>query len=325
MAHMTLVQAVNSALHTAMQSDERIVVLGEDVGENGGVFRATEGLHDQFGSTRVVDTPLAEGAIVGAAIGMAAYGLKPVPEIQFTGFMPMVFDQVINHAARLRWRSRGRFSCPLVLRAPYGAGIHAPEHHSESAEAYYVHTPGLKIVVPSNPYDAKGLLLSAIEDPDPVLFFEPKRIYRAMRQEVPSGWYQVPLGKATLTRQGSDVTVIAFGSLFPIASQAAALAQEQGIEVDLIDLRTLWPLDLEVVLSSIQKTGRCVVVHEAPRTAGLGCELVSLIQEKAFFSLKAPVRRVTGFDTAVPLYRMESWYLPNEQRILHAIRQVVAF
>lgn len=322
---MTLIQAVNDALRLAMDTDDRVVILGEDVGENGGVFRATEGLMDDFGKHRVIDTPLSEGAIVGTAIGMAAYGLRPIPEIQFTGFMPMVFDHMLSHASRIRWRSRGRFSCPLVLRAPYGSGIHAPEHHSESQETHYIHTPGLKVVVPSGPYDAKGLLLSAIKDPDPVLFFEPKRIYRAIRQEVPEEAYEIPLGQAALLEEGDDVTVIAFGSMTPIAQAAVKLAQEGGISVELIDLRTVWPLDIDTVVDSIQKTGRCVLVQEAPRTTGISAEILALINEKAFDYLQSPVQRVSGFDTAMPYYRMEKYYLPNEKRVLSGIQKAVQF
>lgn len=325
MPHLTLIQAVNDALHLAMKNDDRVVVLGEDVGENGGVFRATEGLHDTFGEDRVVDTPLAEGAILGAAIGMAAYGMRPIPEIQFTGFMPMVFDHMVSHASRLRWRTRGRFTCPLVLRAPYGSGIHAPEHHSESHEAYYMHTPGLTVVVPSNPYDAKGLLLSAIKDPNPVLFFEPKRIYRATRQDVPEEAYEVPLGKAAVANEGSDVTVVAFGSMTPMAMEAVKRAAAQDISAELIDLRTVWPLDVETIMTSVEKTGRCVVVQEAPQACSFSSEVVSLIHEKAFDVLQAPVERVSGFDTAMPYYRMENYYLPNANRILAGMKNVIDF
>jgi len=325
MPHLTLIQAVNDALHLAMKHDDRVVVLGEDVGENGGVFRATEGLHDTFGEERVVDTPLAEGAILGAAIGMAAFGMRPVPEIQFTGFMPMVFDHMVSHASRLRWRTRGRFTCPMVLRAPYGSGIHAPEHHSESHEAYYMHTPGLKVVVPSNPYDAKGLLIAAIKDPNPVLFFEPKRIYRAIRQEVPEGVYEVPLGKAAVVNEGNDVTVITFGSMTHMAKEAITRASEQGVSAELIDLRTVWPLDIDTVTASVAKTGRCVIVQEAPRAASFASEMLTLIHERVFDVLQAPIERVAGFDTAMPYYRMENYYLPNANRILAGINNVVNF
>ena len=325
MAHLTLIQAITDGLRCALRQDERVVVFGEDVGENGGVFRATDGLFKEFGRRRVIDTPLSEGGILGAAIGMAAYGLRPIPEIQFDGFLPMAFDQMLSHASRLRWRSRGRFSCPLVLRVPYGAGIHAPEHHSDSPEAYYLHTPGLKVVVPSNPYDAKGLLLAAIDDPDPVLFFEPKRIYRAIRQEVPAQPYVTPLGKAQVLAQGNDVTVVSFGSMMPLAKRAVERASALGIKADLIDVRTVWPLDVEAITRSVAKTGRCVVVQEAPRTASFGSEIVALVHEKAFDALRSPVVRVAGFDTAVPYYRMENDYLPNEARILAGIQKAVEY
>lgn len=325
MPQLTLIQAVNDALRVAMKQDERVVVLGEDVGVDGGVFRATEGLIETYGATRVIDAPLSEGGIVGAAIGMAASGLRPIPEIQFMGFIPMAFDQIVSHAARLRWRTRGRMTCPLVLRAPYGAGIHAPEHHSESQEAYFMHTPGLKVVVPSNPYDAKGLLLSAIKDPDPVLFFEPKRIYRATRQQVPEAGYEIPLGKAAVLQEGSDVTVIAFGSMTSIAERAVDRARESGIDAELIDLRTIWPLDVDAVVASVEKTGRCVVVQEAPRSVSFSSEVTALIQDKVFYTLKSPIVRVTGFDTCVPLYTMENDYLPNESRVFAGIKKAVEF
>jgi len=257
---------------------------------------------------------------------MAAYGLRPVPEIQFDGFMAPGFDQLVSHAARLRWRSRGRFTCPLTVRVPYGGGIRALEHHSEAPEAYYAHTPGFKVVLPSNPYDAKGLLTAAIRDPDPVIFFEPKRLYRAFRQEVPDEAYEIPLGQAALVQEGGDVTVIAWGAMVKVSQEAVALAQEQkGISAELIDLRTLWPLDIDTVVASVQKTGRCVVVHEAPRTVGLGAEVISLINEKALLSLEAPVVRVTGFDVAMPLFRMENYYLPNAARVLQGIVKATSF
>jgi pyruvate dehydrogenase E1 component beta subunit len=324
--HRTLVQAINDALRTEMQRDERVVVLGEDVGVDGGVFRATEGLLEEFGPERVIDTPLAESGIVGTAIGMAVYGLRPVAEIQFDGFMPPAFDQIISHAARIRWRSRGRFHVPLVIRAPYGGGIRALEHHSESPEAYYAHTPGLKVVVPATPYDAKGLLISAIRDPDPVMFFEPKRLYRAFREEVPEGDYSVPLGKARVARDGEDVTVIAWGSMVSTAVQAAETAQEKlGVSAEVLDLRTLVPLDIEAISESVSKTGRCVIVQEAPRTCGFASELTALINERLLLYLEAPVGRVAGFDTVVPLARMEQYYLPDAARVVRAIHQAVTF
>ncbi len=325
MANKTLIQAVNEALTQEMERDERVLIMGEDVGVNGGVFRATEGIYDKFGAARAIDTPLAESGIIGSAIGMAAYGLRPVPEIQFDGFMTPAFDQMINHAARLRWRSRGRFTCPMTLRVPYGGGIRALEHHSEAPETYYVHTPGFKVVIPSTPYDAKGLLIAAIRDPDPVLYFEPKRIYRAFRQDVPEDEYEIPIGKANVVQEGTDVTVISWGAMMRETQKAVELAGDEELSCELIDLRTLWPMDIDTVIESVQKTGRCVVVHEAPRTVGLGAEIVSLINEKALLHLEAPVVRVTGYDVAIPYFRMEYYYLPNEKRILRGIKQAVNF
>ena len=326
MAQLTLVQAVNDGLRTAMRADDRVVLLGEDIGVDGGVFRATEGLLQEFGPERVIDTPLAESGIVGTAIGMAVYGLRPVAEIQFSGFMPPAFDQIVSHAARIRWRSRGRFHVPLVIRAPYSAGIRAPEHHSESPELHYAHTPGLKVVIPSNPYDTKGLLIASIRDPDPVIFFEPKRLYRAFREEVPEGDYEVPLGKARVARDGSDLTLIAWGSMVPIALQAAEEAQERdGVSVEVIDLRTLVPLDWGTIAQSVEKTGRVVVVQEAPRTGGFASELIALINDKLLLYLEAPVQRVTAPDTVIPLGRMEDYYLPDAGRVLRAIRKAVTF
>jgi pyruvate dehydrogenase E1 component beta subunit len=283
-------------------------------------------LLEEFGPERVIDTPLAESGIVGTAIGMAVYGLRPVAEIQFDGFMPPAFDQIISHAARIRWRSRGRFHVPLVIRAPYGGGIHAPEHHSESPEAYYAHTPGLKVVIPATPYDAKGLLISAIRDPDPVIFLEPKRYYRAFREEVPDGEYTVPIGEAKTLREGSDLTLISWGAMAQISLQAAEEAEEKdGVSIEVIDLRTLVPLDVDTVIRSVQKTGRCVVVQESPRTCGFASELVALINEKALLSLEAPIVRVSGFDTVVPLYRLEDYYVPDAGRVRHGIRKALQF
>ncbi len=326
MAQLTLVQAINDALKTEMRQDERVLVLGEDVGVDGGVFRATEGLLDEFGPDRVIDTPLAESGIVGTAIGMAVYGLRPVAEIQFDGFMPPAFDQIVSHAARIRWRSRGRYHVPLVIRAPYGGGIRALEHHSESPEAYYAHTPGLKVVIPSSPYEAKGLLIASIRDPDPVIFLEPKKIYRAFREEVPEEDYAIPLGKARVARDGEDVTIIAWGSMTRTVLQAAEEAQEQyGISVEVIDLRTLVPLDFEMISESVQKTGRAVVVQEAPRTCGFASEVTALLNERLLLQLEAPVVRVTGFDAAIPYLRMEEYYLPDVGRVVRGIRQAVSF
>lgn len=326
MARLTLVQAVNDALRTEMRLDDRVVVLGEDVGINGGVFRATEGLYEEFGDDRCIDTPLAESGIVGTAIGMAVYGLRPVPEIQFDGFLPPAFDQIISHVARIRNRSRGRFSVPMVIRAPYSGGVRAPEHHSESPEALYAHIPGIKVVIPSDPYDAKGLLTAAIRDPDPVLYLEPKSIYRAFRQEVPEEDYTVPIGKAKVVQEGTDVTVIAWGAMLHVAKKAVDEVQkEHGWSCDLLDLRTISPVDRHAVIESVEKTGRCVIVHEAPRQGGFAAELIALINEHALLSLEAPVARVCGFDTPMPLYALENHYLPNPGRVRKAIEETVRF
>jgi pyruvate dehydrogenase E1 component beta subunit len=321
---MNVIQAVNDALRLEMQRDPRVVVLGEDVGAFGGVFRATAGLQQEFGPERVVDTPLAEGGIIGAAAGMALYGLRPVAEIQFADFIFPAFDQIVNEVAKFRHRSGGQFSCPLTIRAPYGGGIKGGHYHSQSPEALFLHTPGLKVVVPSGPYDAKGLLLSAIRDPDPVIFFEPKRVYRAAKGEVPEGEYLVPLGQAAVTRPGTQVTLIAWGAMWHEADQAAREAEAEGIDCEVLDLRSLQPLDIETITTSVRKTGRAVVVHEAPRTCGFGAELAALIQERCFLSLEAPVARVTGFDTPFP-YTLESEYLPRAPRILQAIRATVTY
>ncbi len=323
MPHMTLVQAINDALKTEMRRDPTVLVMGEDVGVNGGVFRATEGLYQEFGPDRAIDTPLAESGIIGTAIGMALNGLKPVAEIQFDGFLPPAFDQIVSHAARIRWRSRERFHVPLVIRVPYGGGIRALEHHSEAPEAYYVHTPGLKVVIPSNPYDAKGLLIAAIRDPDPVIFFEPKRLYRAFRQEVPEGDYTVPIGKAHIVREGTDVTVISWGAMVRICLQA--LDQLEGVSVELVDVRTLAPLDIETVLKSVSKTGRAVIVQEAPRTCSVSSELTALITERVLLHLQAPVVRVTGYDTHIPYLTMEQYYLPDAGRVKKGIEKVLSF
>ncbi|MDQ2050445.1 alpha-ketoacid dehydrogenase subunit beta [Natronolimnohabitans sp. A-GB9] len=322
---LTLVQAVRDGLYTEMQRDEDVIVMGEDVGENGGVFRATEGLYDEFGENRVIDTPLAESGIVGTAIGMAAYGLRPVPEIQFLGFIYPAFDQIVSHAARLRTRSRGRFTCPLVVRAPYGGGIRAPEHHSESSEAMFVHQPGLKVVIPSTPYDTKGLLTSAIRDPDPVLFLEPKLIYRAFREDVPVDSYEVPLGEAAVRRHGEDISVYTWGAMTRPTVEAADNLAEEGIDVEVVDLRTLSPLDEETIVESFEKTGRAAVVHEAPKTGGLGAEIVATLQEESLLYQEAPITRITGFDTPFPLYALEDYYLPEPERIEDGIREAAEF
>ena len=322
---LTLVQAVRDGLYGELERDEDVLVIGEDVGENGGVFRATEGLYEEFGADRVIDTPLAESGIVGTAVGMAAYGLRPVAEIQFMGFIYPAFDQIVSHAARLRTRSRGRFSVPMVVRAPYGGGIRAPEHHSESTEAFFVHQPGLKVVVPSTPYDTKGLLASAIRDPDPVIFLEPKLIYRAFRQEVPDEPYTVPLGEASVRREGADVSVFTWGAMTRPTLEAAADLADEGIDCEVVDLRTLSPLDEEALVSSFEKTGRAVVVHEAPKTGGLAGELIATLQEEALLYQEAPIGRVTGFDVPFPLYALEDYYLPEAARIADGIRETVEF
>ncbi|RRJ28337.1 alpha-ketoacid dehydrogenase subunit beta [Halocatena pleomorpha] len=321
---LTLVQAVRDGLYGEMERSEDVIVMGEDVGKNGGVFRATEGLYEEFGGDRVIDTPLAESGIVGTAIGMAAYGLRPVPEIQFMGFIYPAFDQIVSHAARLRTRSRGRFSCPMVVRAPYGGGIRAPEHHSESKEAFFVHEPGLKVVVPSTPTDAKGLLASAIRDPDPVVFLEPKLIYRAFREEVADDTYTTPLGEAAVRREGSDVSVFTWGAMaYRTLEAAEELAGE--IDVEVVDLRTLSPLDTDTIVESFKKTGRGAVVHEAPKTGGLAGEITATIQEEALLYQEAPIKRITGFDTPFPLYALEDYYLPEATRIADGIRDVVNY
>lgn len=315
---MNMVQAINDALRVEMRKNDRVVILGEDVGRVGGVFRVTQGLFDEFGEERVIDTPLSEGGIVGCAIGMALYGLVPVPEIQFADFIWPAYDQIVNELAKYRYRSGGDYSAKMVIRTPVGGGIRGGHYHSQHPEAAFIHVPGLKVVCPSNPYDAKGLLLSALRDPDPVIFFEPKRVYRAAKGLVPDGDFTVPIGSASIAREGRDVTVVAYGAMLYEALDAATKASQSGIESDVIDLRTLWPVDIETVIASVKKTGRLVIVHEAPRTCGLGAELVSLVCEKAFYHLEAPPRRVTGFDTPFP-YSLELEYLPLSHRILPAI------
>lgn len=319
MTELTLVQAVNRALQQAMASDPDVLVLGEDVGVNGGVFRATEGLQKEFGADRVIDTPLSETGIIGAAVGMALYGLKPVAEIQFLDFIYPAFDQIVSEVAKFRYRSGGQYPCHVVIRTPYGGGIKGGLYHSQSSEAYFAHTAGLKVIIPSNPADAKGLLLTAIHDEDPVLFLEPKRIYRSVVGEVPDGDHRVPFGAASTLREGSDVSVFAYGAMIPPVAAAAESLAAEGISAEVIDLRSLVPLDEKSVLASVEKTGRAVIVHEAPRFCGFGAELAALLAEKALYSLKAPIARVTGFDTPFP-YALEHVYLPNADRIAHAIR-----
>ncbi len=320
MPQMNMVQAINDALRIALRRDERVVLLGEDVGKVGGVFRVTSGLFDEFGDQRVIDTPLSEGGIIGTAVGMALYGLLPVPEIQFADFIWPAYDQIVNELAKYRYRSGGEYPAKMVIRTPVGGGIRGGHYHSQHPEAAFIHVAGLKVVCPSNPYDAKGLLLASIADPDPVLFFEPKRVYRAAKGEVPEGDYTVPLERAAVVREGQDVTVVAYGAMLYEALDAAAKAALEKVQAEVIDLRTLWPVDIDTILSSVRKTGRLVVVHEAARTCGFGAELVSLVCEKAFYHLEAPPVRVTGFDTPFP-YTLEMEYLPLSHRILPAIME----
>ena len=324
MAQMNMVQAINDALRTEMRRDSRVVLLGEDVGKVGGVFRVTQGLFDEFGENRVIDTPLSEGGIIGTAIGMALYGMVPVPEIQFADFIFPAFDQIVSEVAKFRYRSGGEYSSKMVIRTPVGGGIRGGHYHSQSPEALFIHTAGLKVVCPSNPYDAKGLLLASIRDPDPILFFEPKRVYRAARADVPEGDYTVPIGVAKVVRPGTHVTIVAWGAMLYEAIEAANQAASQGIDCEVIDLRTLWPVDIDTIVESVKKTGRVVIVHEAPKTCGFGGELLAMINERAFMSLEAPPVRVTGWDTPFP-YSLEMDYLPLAGRILPAIVDTAKF
>ncbi len=324
MANLTLVQAINQALAQEMERDSRVVILGEDVGVNGGVFRVTEGLAERFGEHRVQNTPLDESGILGAAVGLAIAGMRPVPEIQFEGFLGPAYDQIVNHAARFRNRTRGAITIPMTIRVPVGGGIHAPELHSDSPEAIYTHSPGLKVVMPCTPYDAKGLLISAIRDPDPVIFFEPKRVYRAYREEVPEEEYTIPIGQAKIVSEGEDLTIVTWGaSVFQCLEALDDLPED--VSVELIDLRTIDPIDTDTIAASVEKTGRCVVVHEAPLTCGLGAEISSRIQERCFLHLEAPVQRVAGFDTIMPYYKLELDYLPDATRIGKGIRECLAY
>jgi len=322
---LTLVQAVNRALAQEMETDPTVLVLGEDVGKDGGVFRVTEGLLDAFGAGRVMDTPLAESGIVGVAVGLALGGFRPIAELQFMGFMYPAVNQMFAHVARYRNRTRGRYHLPMVIRMPYGGGIHPPEHHSESYEALLVNTPGLKVAIPSNPYDAKGLLLSAIRDDDPVVFLEPKRIYRAFREEVPSESYTVPLGKANVVKEGKDITLISWGSMVRQALEAHEALGREGVSAEVVDLRTLVPLDVDAIIGSVSKTGRAVVIHEGPRTSGFGAEVVALINERALLDLQAPVQRVTGFDSVFPYSMLEQHYLPSRERVVAAAKKAMEF
>ncbi|MBT8365805.1 MAG: alpha-ketoacid dehydrogenase subunit beta [Deltaproteobacteria bacterium] len=325
MAKMTMIQALNLAMQQEMEKDDSVIVLGQDVGVDGGVFRATDGLITQFGEERVVDTPLAESAIAGASIGMAVYGLKPVCEIQFSGFSYHTFHQIENHAARLRWRSRGRYHVPMVLRTPYGGGVRALEHHSESREAYWAHTPGLKMVIPSGPRNARALLVSAIRDPDPVIFYESKALYRSFREEVPEEEEVIPIGKSRIVREGKDLTMISYGAMMrPTLEAASVLKDKDGVEAEVIDLLTVSPLDDEFFVQSVHKTGRAIVIHEAPRSFGPGAEIITRLMEKAFYYLEVPIARVTGYDVITPLFSRENAYIPNANRILRSAKKVMA-
>jgi pyruvate dehydrogenase E1 component beta subunit len=322
---ITMVQALNQALAQEMARDERFVLLGEDVGLDGGVFRVTDGLIQKFGADRVMDTPLAESGIVGVAIGMAAFGLLPIVEIQFLGFIYPAFNQILSHVARLRNRTRGRFPMPLVIRTPYGAGVRALEHHSESTEALFCQLPGLTVVVPSTPHDAKGLLIASLRSEEPVIFLEPSRLYRAEKQEVPDEPYEIPLREARIVREGADLTLIGWGAMVPVMEKAAEAAEGRGVATEILDLRTLAPLDREAILASVRKTGRAVVVHEAPKTCGLGAEISALIAENALLNLQAPVLRVTGQDIPIPLPKTEDYYYVNPGRVLAGILKTMEF
>ncbi|TFB19538.1 alpha-ketoacid dehydrogenase subunit beta [Filobacillus milosensis] len=322
---LTMVQAVNDAMKTMLEHDDTTIILGEDIGKNGGVFRATEGLQEIFGEDRVVDTPLSEAGIVGTSVGLAVNGFKPIAEMQFMGFVYPAYDQIMTHVSRIRMKTMGHFSVPMVIRTPYGAGIRAPEVHSDSAETLFTHMPGIKVVCPATPYDAKGLLIAAIEDPDPVLFMEPMRSYRAQREDVPTGKYSVEIGKGEKVQEGTDVTVIAWGAMLPVAKQAAKQAEQQGMSCEVLDLKTLYPLDRDLIAESVQKTGRAVIVHEAHGTGGLGNDIMSVINDTSFLYLRAPIERVTGFDVPVPFFALEEHYMPTPKRVLQSIEKAVHF
>ncbi|MGE3154363.1 MAG: alpha-ketoacid dehydrogenase subunit beta [Nitrospiraceae bacterium] len=326
MAELTMVQAINLALRQEMQRDPTVVLIGEDIGVDGGIFRVTDGLLNQYGPERVMDSPLAESAIVGFSIGMAISGLKPISEMQFSGFGYFAFHQIESHVARMRWRSQGRFHLPMVVRMPYGAGVRALEHHSESREVYYAHTPGLKMVIPSTPRNARALLLSAVRDPDPVIYFEPKANYRAFREEVPEEEETLPIGESQIVREGNDLTMITYGAMVRRTMEAAErLRQEDGVEAEVIDLLTLSPLDDRKFIESVRKTGRAVIVHEAPQTFGPGGEIVARLVEQAFLHLEAPIKRVNGYDIIVPYFAREQAYIPDAERIIRGAREVLRF
>ncbi|GAC1423174.1 MAG: transketolase C-terminal domain-containing protein [Ktedonobacteraceae bacterium] len=321
---MTMIEALNNALTLELERDSRVVMLGQDIGVNGGVFRVTEKLQQKFGEQRVFDTPLSESAIIGSSIGMAVYGLRPIAEIQFAGFLFVSMNQLVSQAARVRFRSAGVQTCPLVVRAPYGGGVRTPELHSDSLEGIFMQTAGLKVVIPSNPYDAKGLLASAVADPDPVLFLENIKLYRSFRQETPEEHYTLPLGKANIVQEGTDVSIFAYGAMVQVALEAAKKAQQMtGTSVEVIDLRTIWPLDEEAIVASVEKTGRAIIVHEAGRAGGVGAEVVSIINDHCLYSLLKPVGRVTGYDTPYPVPGQEDYYVPTPARVLTAIQTVM--
>ncbi|MAO21737.1 MAG: alpha-ketoacid dehydrogenase subunit beta [Phycisphaerae bacterium] len=324
MAEQTLVGAINQALDQMLESDPDVILLGEDVGLNGGVFRVTDGLQAKHGKDRVVDTPLDESGIMGTSVGLSIAGMKAVPEIQFDGFLGPAYDQFVNHAARMRTRTRGAVTVPMTVRVPVGGGIHAPELHSDSPEAIYAHSPGIKVVMPVTPYDAKGLLIAAIRDPDPVMFFEPKRVYRSFKEEVPEEMYEIPIGEAKVVNEGEDLTVVTWGA--PVFQCLEAMDNlPEDVSVELIDLRSIYPFDMDTIAQSVQKTGRCVIVHEAPLTAGMGAEIAARIMEECFLYLKAPVQRVAGFDTIMPYYKLELDYLPESPRIQKGIEECLAY
>ena len=322
---MTMVQAINDGLRTMLEEDERTILLGEDIGKNGGVFRATEGLYKVFGEDRVIDTPLSEAGIIGTSIGLAVNGFRPVAEIQFLGFIYPAYEQIMTHVSRIRMRTMGHFTVPMVIRAPYGSGIRAPDIHSDSTEALFTHMPGLKVVCPSGPYDAKGLLIAAMEDPDPVLVLENMRSYRAQREEVPVGKYTVEIGKGKRVREGNDITIIAWGAMIAVAEKASDQMEKEGVSCEIIDLRTLYPIDREIIAESVQKTTRAVIVHEAHSTGGLGNDIVSIINDTSFLYLRAPIERVTGFDVPVPLFALEDHYTPTVARVVEGIEKVMDF
>ena len=321
---MTMIEALNQALALELERDKRVVIFGEDIGANGGVFRVTEGLQRKFGEQRVFDTPLAESGIIGTSVGMAVYGLRPIAEIQFAGFLFVSMNQLLSQATRMRFRSGGAYECPLVVRAPYGGGVRTPELHSDSIEGLFLQSPGFKVIIPSNPYDAKGLLASAVADPEPVILLENIKLYRSFRQDVPEDYYTIPLGEAKVVQEGQDVTVMAYGAMVQVVLEAAKKAQqESGISAEVIDLRTIWPLDEEAIVNSVTKTGRAVIVHEAPKAGGVGAEVTAIINEKCLFSLLQPVARVTGYDTPYPVPGQEDYYVPNAAKVLDAIQRVM--